>query len=111
MKNTGECDGEEVVQLYLRDRIASMTRPVKQLVGFKRIALRRDESRRVTFHVDPSQLAFYASGMRFVVEPGTIAVLAGSSSEDIRVKDNFEIVGEVCEITQAEIVPTRVEVG
>jgi beta-glucosidase len=111
VKNSGERDGEEVVQLYLRDAIASLTRPVKQLVGFKRIELGRGESRRLTFTVDPSQLAFYDARMRLVIEPGTIEVMVGASSEDIRARGAYEIVGDVREIRQADIIPTVVEVS
>jgi beta-glucosidase len=108
--NTGDRDGEEVVQLYLRDEFASSTRPAKQLAGFVRLALRAGESRCVTFHLDLSQLGFYDPKMRFVVEPGGVEVEVGSSSEDIRQSTRFEIQGELRELSTAEIVPTRVEV-
>jgi beta-glucosidase len=109
--NTGDRDGEEVVQLYLRDAFASSSRPVKQLAGFVRLALRAGETRRVTFHLDLSQLGFYDPQMRFVVEPGTVEVQVGASSEDIRQSARFEIQGELRELSTAEIVPTRVETG
>jgi beta-glucosidase len=109
--NTGDRDGEEVVQLYLRDEFASSSRPVKQLAGFLRLALRAGETRRVTFHLDLSQLGFYDPRMRFVVEPGGVEVQVGASSEDIRQSARFEIQGELRELSTAEIVPTRVEVS
>jgi beta-glucosidase len=109
--NTGDRDGEEVVQLYLRDEFASCSRPVKQLAGFVRLALRAGETRRVTFHLDPSQLGFYDPRMRFVVEPGGVQVQVGASSEDIRQTARFEVCGGLRELSTAEIVPTRVELG
>jgi len=109
--NTGARDGEEVVQLYLRDEFASSSRPVKQLAGFVRLALRAGESRRVTFHLDLSQLGFYDPRMRFVVEPGGVEVQVGASSADIRQSARFEIQGELRILSTAEIAPTRVEVG
>jgi len=109
--NTGARDGEEVVQLYLRDEFASSARPVKQLAGFVRLALGAGESRRVAFHLDLSQLGFYDPRMRFVVEPGGVEVQVGASSEDIRQSARFEIQGELRRLSTAEIVPTRVELG
>jgi beta-glucosidase len=109
--NTGDRDGEEVVQVYLRDEFASSSRPAKQLAGFVRLALRAGETRRVTFHLDLSLLGFYDPKMRFVVEPGNVEVQVGASSEDIRQSARFEIQGELRELSTAEIVPTRVEVS
>jgi len=111
VKNSGSCAGEEVVQLYVHDPIASVTRPVKQLVGFKRIALSPNETRRVTFHLDMSQLAFYDRRMEYVVEPGNVEVMVGSSSEDIRLTGGFEISGETRRLRRSEVVATRVDVS
>jgi beta-glucosidase len=83
---------------------------VKQLAGFKRIALKAGEQRRVIFSVDLSQLAFHAADMRFIVEPGTVEVMVGASSEDIRARAGFEIVGGVREISPRSLVATQVEV-
>ncbi len=110
--NTGDRDGEEVVQLYLRDEFASSTRPAKQLAGFRAApSSRRGDAGGVTFHLDLSQLGFYDPRMRFVVEPGGVEVQVGASSEDIRQSARFEIRGELRELSTAEIVPTRVEVS
>lgn len=95
--NVGARSGEEVVQLYVHDVVASVTRPVKELKGFKRITLAPGEKKAVRFELAVSQLAFYDRSMRFVVEPGTIEVLIGSSSEDIRLRSTFDIVGETTE--------------
>jgi len=109
--NVGDRDGEEVVQLYVRDEFASSARPVKQLAGFVRLALGAGEARRVTFHLDLSQLGFYDPQMRFVVEPGGVEVQVGASSEDIRQSTRFVIQEKLRELSTAEIVPTRVEAG
>jgi beta-glucosidase len=81
--NTGTRSGDEVVQLYVRDPQASVTRPVLELKSFLRIELEPGQSKRVTFEVPAAQLGFYDRAMSFVVEPGKIEVFVGSSSEDI----------------------------
>ncbi|MCX7721305.1 MAG: glycoside hydrolase family 3 C-terminal domain-containing protein [Dictyoglomus thermophilum] len=91
IKNTGNRDGEEVVQLYIHDQVASLERPVKELKGFKKIYLKPGESKRVTFTLYPEQLAFYDEFMRFIVEKGVFEVMIGSSSEDIRLMGTFEV--------------------
>jgi beta-glucosidase len=83
VENVGRRAGDEVVQLYIRDVAASMTRPVKELKGFQRITLRPGEKRRVEFTLGPESLGFYNREMRFVVEPGEFKVMVGSSSEDV----------------------------
>jgi len=90
--NTGERAGEEVVQLYVHDAVASVTRPVKELKGLQRIGLTPGEGRTVTFNLPVRELAFYDRRMTCVVEPGTIEVMIGSSSADIRLRGGFEIV-------------------
>lgn len=87
--NTGQCEGDEVVQLYLIDRYASMTRPVKELAGFKRISLKPGEKKTVVFDVSASQMAFLDKDMRWKIEKGTIGVEIGSSSEDIRLTGEY----------------------
>lgn len=109
--NAGSSPGEEVVQLYVHDVAASVTRPVKQLKGFRRLTLAPGETARVSFHVDMSQLAFYDRDMVFVVEPGQVEALVGSSSEDIRLTGSFEITGERRLLRRSEVVPTRVDMG
>jgi beta-glucosidase len=100
VKNAGDRPGDEVVQLYLRDELASLTRPVKELKGFRRLALGPGESRTVVFTLPAAQLAFYDREMRYVVEPGQFTVQVGSSSEDIRLAGSFEIVGETTPVTR-----------
>jgi beta-glucosidase len=108
--NSGERDGDEVVQLYLRDVVASLTRPVKQLAGFARFHLAAGQTRHLRFRVDLSQLAFYDASLRQRIEPGEIEVMVGASSADIRQRARFEITGEPRFITGADRVATRVEI-
>jgi beta-glucosidase len=98
ISNTGSRAGEEVVQLYVHDVQASVTRPVKELKGFKRISLAPGEARTVTFHLDIRQLGFYNQAMAYVVEPGTVEVLVGSSSQDIRARGVFTIAGATTDV-------------
>nr|WP_298132539.1 beta-glucosidase BglX [uncultured Pseudoxanthomonas sp.] len=79
--NTGKRAGEEVVQLYVRDDVASVTRPVKQLRGFQRVALQPGESKTLTFELGFEDLAMYDARMQQVVEPGTFTVFVGGSSD------------------------------
>jgi beta-glucosidase len=81
--NTGGRAGSEVVQLYLRDRVSSVTRPVKELKGFERVALRPGETRTVAFDITPASLAFYDVNMEYVVEPGDFDVMVGTSSREV----------------------------
>ncbi len=94
VENTGVCEGEEVVQLYLRDEVASCVRPGQELKGFVKIRLAPGERKRVTFTLFPEQLAFYDAHMRFVVEPGVFEVMIGASSRDIRLSGKFEVLKE-----------------
>ncbi len=80
--NTGGRQGAEVVQLYIRDRISSVTRPVKELKGFKKISLEPGQTQTVALDITPQALAFYDVNMRYVVEPGEFEVLVGNSSRD-----------------------------
>jgi beta-glucosidase len=91
VKNSGEKKGSEVVQLYIRDLIASVTVPVKELKGFEKIMLEPGEQKTIEFRLNHDDLAFYNKSMDRVVEPGTFAVMIGSSSEDIRVKGEFHL--------------------
>jgi len=83
VENTGKRAGDEVVQLYVRDPVASMSRPVKELKGFQRVALQPGEKKRVEFTLTRDALAFWNREMRFVVEPGEFDVMVGSNSQDV----------------------------
>jgi beta-glucosidase len=78
--NIGKMDGDEIVQLYIRDNVSSATRPVKELKGYKRINLKVGETKNVVFEITPESLAFYDIDMNYVVEPGTFKIMTGSSS-------------------------------
>jgi len=91
IKNTGKVEGTEVVQLYLRDVISSVTTPVKSLKGFQRITLKPGESGTVKFRIDNKELTLWNRQMKQVVEPGEFKVMIGSSSEDIRAQDSFYV--------------------
>ena len=82
VENTGRRAGDEVVQLYVRDPVASRVRPLKELKGFQRVTLRPGERRTLNFKLTPAELGFYNQEMRFVVEPGQFKVFAGRSSAD-----------------------------
>ena len=81
--NTGKTAGHEVVQMYIRDCVSSVTRPVKELKGFKKIYLQPGETQTINLDITADKLAFWDINMRFVVEPGTFEVMVGSSSRDI----------------------------
>ena len=84
VKNTGKRIGTEVVQCYIRDFVASLSRPVKELKGFKRVQLKPGERKKVTFRLTRHDLAFYQKDMRFGAEPGTFKVFAGGSSDSVK---------------------------
>jgi beta-glucosidase len=109
--NDGQRTGDEVVQLYLHDAVASCSRPVKQLTGFARIRLEPGEGVEVAFDIDMSQLAFWNPEMEFVVEPGDVEVMIGASSEDIRLRKTFRISGEPRSLAMVGVVPTKVRVA
>ena len=80
--NTGNYDGDEVVQMYIRDKVSSVTRPVKELKGYQRIFLKKGETKKVDFNINKETLAFYDINMKYCVEPGEFKIMTGSSSDD-----------------------------
>lgn len=89
--NTGERDGEEVIQLYVRDELASMVRPAQELAGFYRVKLAVGETKKVQFEMKVSQLAFLNTEMKWIIESGKMTVRIGASAKDIRLTETFEI--------------------
>jgi beta-glucosidase len=89
VKNIGQREGDEVVQLYIRDVISSVTTPVKKLVGFQKVSLKPGEAKTVTLTITSDQLAILDQNLRRVVEPGTFNVMVGSSSKDIHLAGSF----------------------
>jgi beta-glucosidase len=92
--NVGEVAGDEVVQLYTTDEYAAFPRPVKELRGFARLHLQPGEKKNVSFDLPVNMLAYYGEGLKLVLEPGTVKTQVGSSSDDIRLEAEFEVVGE-----------------
>lgn len=86
VKNTGNYDADEIVQLYLRDCYADIARPVKELKGFQRISLKKGESREVTFTLTDEHLKYYNSGLKYGYDPGDFQVMIGPNSRDVQTK-------------------------
>jgi len=107
VKNTGKVKGDEVVQLYVGREYASVTRPVKELKGFKRVSLKPGEKKTVVFEVHTDVLAFYDSNMKLVVEPGTFKIMVGNSSEDIKLSGEIRVTGERREIVGKRVLFTN----
>ena len=82
--NTGKVDATEIVQLYIRDLVASVSRPVKELKGFERITLKAGESKNVTFTITPEMLKFYNYDLKYVLEPGDFSIMVGPNSRDLK---------------------------
>jgi beta-glucosidase len=91
LTNTGKMEAEEIAQLYTRDLVASLTRPVKELKGFKKIRLKPGETTTVTFDLPINSLGFNNSQMRYVVEPGAFKLRVGGDSQS-GLESNFEVV-------------------
>ena len=92
VKNTGDRIGKEVIQLYVRDQVSSVTTPVKMLKGFSKIELGPGESKTVNFTIDFKELSLWNQEMKKVVEPGDFEIQIGSSAEDIRLKGSFSVI-------------------
>jgi len=94
----------------VRDVVASVTRPVKQLVGFARVALAAGAATRIRFTLDVSQLAFFDAAMRFVVEPGEFEIMVGASSADLRLHGRCTFAGPLRQLSTADLRPTVVAI-
>lgn len=90
--NSGKLAGEEIVQLYLRDKVASVVRPIMELKDFQKIKLNIGETKTVTFIIDNQKLSFYNEKLEYISEPGDFDLLIGSSSKDIHFKETFELI-------------------
>lgn len=91
LTNSGNYDGAEVVQLYVRDLVGSLTRPVRELKGFDKIQLKKGETKTVTFEIDANDLSFYNNDMKNIAEPGGFTVFVGGNS-NAELQQNFELV-------------------
>jgi beta-glucosidase len=94
ISNTGKVAGEEVVQLYLRDKVGSVVRPIIELKDFQKIKLNAGETKTIKFIIDKEKLSFYNNELQWVAEPGDFEVMIGSSSADIRLRSEFELIEE-----------------
>ncbi len=92
IRNTGAYDGEDVVQLYLRDKVGSVVRPVQELKDFAKVKLKAGESKTLRFVIDKEKLSFYNQPLQWVAEPGDFELMIGASARDIRLRDRFELV-------------------
>ena len=92
LTNSGKFEGEEVVQLYLRDKVGCVVRPIKELKDFEKVKLAVGETKTITFIIDKSKLSFYNDKLEYITEAGEFDLMIGSSSEDIRLISNFELV-------------------
>jgi beta-glucosidase len=90
--NSGKFAGEEIVQLYLRDKVASVVRPIMELKDFQKIKLNIGETKTVTFIIDNQKLSFYNEKLDYISEPGDFDLLIGSSSKDLHFKETFELI-------------------
>ena len=110
VKNIGQVAGDEVVQLYTSDEYAEFPRPVKELRGFARVHMLPGEKKHIRFDLPVNMLAYYGEGLILVLEPGTVRVLIGSSSEDIRLQAAFEVSGETKQIVKDRVLDCPVTV-
>jgi len=110
VRNAGERAGDEVVQLYLRDPVASVVRPERELKGFSRVSLAPGEECGVRFHVSAELLAFSGLDGERVVEPGRVEILLGASSTDIRLEGSFELTGSARRVPEDRAFIARAEV-
>jgi beta-glucosidase len=111
VENTGGVASDEVVQLYVRDPVASIARPVLELRGFKRVELGAGQRKRITFSLTPEQFAFWGPKGQWLVEAGRIDFWIGASSGDLRVNGSFEISKTHPGTAPAAALPTRVIVS
>ena len=95
VQNLGDRPGDEVIQLYLRDVVASVARPVRELAGFERVSLKPGETKTARFKLGPEHLGFYNRQLQFVVEPGAFQIFTGTSSSG-GLEDHFEVLGPTC---------------
>ena len=99
--NTGNYDGEEIVQLYVADKVASMVRPIKELKGFQKVFIPKGQTKRVEFKLNVKDLGFWNNLMQYVVEPGTFEIMVGTNSEELQKKEAVWDDGKVSEAPSA----------
>ena len=100
--NTGNYDGEEIVQLYVADKVASMVRPIKELKGFQKVFIPKGQTKRVEFKLNVKDLGFWNNLMQYVVEPGTFEIMVGTNSEELQKKEAVWDDGKVSEASSVK---------
>ena len=100
--NTGNYDGEEIVQLYVADKVASMVRPVKELKGFQKVFIPKGQTKRIEFKLNVKDLGFWNNLMQYVVEPGTFEIMVGTNSEELQKKEAVWDDGKVSEASSVK---------
>lgn len=100
--NTGNYDGEEIVQLYVADKVASMVRPIKELKGFQKVFIPKGQTKRVEFKLNVRDLGFWNNLMQYVVEPGTFEIMVGTNSEELQKKEAVWDDGKVSEASSVK---------
>lgn len=112
VQNVGSRQGDEVVQLYIHDVVASVARPVMELRGFKRLTLKPSEKKTVSFAITPDDLAMLDAEMRRTVEPGEFEIMIGSSSQDIRLSGTFNVKSRITsDFDCAEMKPEKIKLN
>jgi hypothetical protein len=109
--NSGDRTGSEVVQLYLGDPVAEVTRPLKQLTGYAKVRLAPGERARVMFEVHADRTSFTGLDLQRVVEPGEITVMVGSSAEDLALRSTFTLVGNRRAVGEGRVLVTPARVS
>jgi beta-glucosidase len=109
--NTGTCEADEVVQLYVRDPVARTARPRRELKGFRRVTLAPGASVDVTFELATDRVCLYDPPLGWVVEPGVIEVMVGASSEDLRLRGQFTLTGSARVIDGDRVLTTPVRLS
>jgi beta-glucosidase len=107
--NTGALDADEVVQCYVHDEVASVARPVRQLVGFARVPISAGQSKTLRFVIHPSRLAFFDEQMEFVCEPGAFRIEIGGCAGHPKVVTTCDLSGDVAHYRQSEVIATAIE--
>ena len=105
MRNTADVAADEVIQLYVRDPVAAVSRPVQELRGFRRVAFAPGEAKRIRFALTPAQLAFWDAD-RWRIQSGAVQVMIGASSADIRARGQFTITSDAVGDIPAAAIPT-----
>ena len=109
LTNTGNLAGTEIVQIYGKDVYASLARPMQELIGFARVTLQPQETKKIQVEVSPSQMAFLDEDMQWKIEKGEIRLRIGSSSEDIRLESSFSVTEDAFIKSRDRVFVARVE--